>query len=552
MPKLNRQASLQGNLHEKAVSHVIKARPEDEKELLEAKRDACKKYSISMLKNSDILKRLRDSQNREDENYARRMASLLKKRSVRTLSGIAPVAVLTKPFPCPGTCVFCPSEKGMPQSYLSNEPAVMRAIRCGFHPYVQVRSRIASLETNGHEPAKIELIIIGGTWSVLPKRYKYWFTKECLKAANDFSLTGQREPEKEDSTSSILVLRDKLIREQHRNEASAHKIVGLTIETRPDYINQEELLQMRELGCTRVELGVQSIDDDVLALNRRGHGTAEIARATKQLRDMGFKITYHIMPGLPGSTPEKDVSSFSRLWTDERYQPDQIKFYPTVVTNGSILYEWWKNGDYKPYPDKVLEKLITDCKKLIPSYVRIIRLIRDIPGESIVAGNTVTNLRQVIKDRGITCRCIRCREAKGADYDPSSADKKLISYQAGGGEEYFLSIENKKSLFGFLRLRLVKKESSRSSLEAIKGSALIRELHVYGQLAPTGKTGKVQHSGIGKELLSWAEEIAKKNGYERMAIISGIGARNYYRKLGYRLNKTYMSKKLGNHQHQLT
>ena len=310
------------------------------------------------------------------------------------------------------------------------------------------------------------------------------------------------------------------------------------METRPDYITEKELWEMRELGVTRVELGVQAVDDKILEINKRGHGVKAIAQATRLLKNFGFKVTYHIMPGLPGSTPAKDLKMFRSLFSDERFQPDQIKFYPTVVTRGSLLYRWWRQGKYRPYSNRVLEDLIVKCKAAVPGYVRIIRLIRDIPGESIVAGNRITNLRQVMKDRGVKCNCIRCREARD-NFRMSNVECRTIKYKASGGWERFISYESKdgKILYGFCRLRL----SSHFDKEQ---TALIRELHVYGELVSVGGAKKVQHAGLGKRLLREAEKHASREGHEKMAIISGVGVRPYYRKFGYRLENSYMVKRL--------
>ena len=314
------------------------------------------------------------------------------------------------------------------------------------------------------------------------------------------------------------------------------------METRPDYIKEEELLEMRELGCTRVEIGVQAIDDKILKLNKRGHDVNAIIKATKILRQFGFKITYHFMPGLPGSNPKKDLQMFRELFFSPDFQPDQIKFYPTVVTKGSLIYKWWKQGKYKPYTTKTLENLIIKCKKIIPPYVRIIRLIRDIPGESIIAGNMVTNLRQVMKDRGVRCRCIRCREVRDKKINKNNLNLKIINYKVNGGEEYFLSYESrdKKFLYGFCRLFL----SNEKNLLINKNPlSIVRELHIYGELTSIGDK-KIQHTGLGKKLLGLAEKISRENNYKIIVIISGIGVRDYYRKQGYRLKNSYMIKNI--------
>lgn len=520
------------------------------------KRLFCKKYKTNSILNSDIWRAYQDLLTKGLIKANPVLEQILKKRSVRTMSGIAPVAVLTKPYPCPGTCSYCPREsEDVPVSYLSNEPAVMRAIRCAYDPYVQVALRLKALETNGHSPKKIEIIVIGGTWSYLPEKYKYWYILNCFKAANDFNLVRKKiktnyseRLEKEahlfknelkavyKENLSLDNLKKKLIFEQKKNEKAEYKIIGLTLETRPDYINQRELEEMRIFGCTRVEIGVQAADDEILKLNKRGHGVKEIVEATKNLKEYGFKITYHLMPALPGATPKKDLEIFKKLFTDERFQPDQIKFYPTVVTKGSLLYKWFLAGKYKPYSDKVLQELIVKCKEVVPKYVRIIRLIRDIPGESIIAGNKITNLRQVLKDRGVKCNCIRCREVK--DGKILKYNINIETYPASAGQEYFISIDSLdgKILYGFCRLRIDKKSPV--------AEAIIRELHVYGELVPAGDlaTKKVQHLGLGKELMKKAEEITQENGVKNLAVISGVGVRGYYRKIGYRLKSSYLFK----------
>ncbi|MFA5359918.1 MAG: tRNA uridine(34) 5-carboxymethylaminomethyl modification radical SAM/GNAT enzyme Elp3 [Patescibacteria group bacterium] len=517
-----------------AINELLGGKINSRAELMAVKRKLAKKYGRSILSHSEILKEYKNGTTKRRPDLER----ILRKRSVRTMSGIAPVAVLTKPYPCPGKCAYCPTEKDVPQSYLSNEPAVMRAIRCNYDPYKQVQLRLRALEANGHEPTKIELIVIGGTWSALPENYKYWYITQCFKAANNFEKEKNKKikVEKLNSKVKIEILKKLLFSEQKKNESAKYKIIGITLETRPDYINNKELLEMRELGATRVELGVQAIDDKILKLNKRGHGVAEIAKATEILKNYGFKVTYHIMPGLPGATAKKDLAMFKKLFSDEKFQPDQLKFYPTVVTRGSLLYKWWRDGKYKPYSDKVLQNLIVECKKIVPPYVRIIRLIRDIPGESIIAGNMITNLRQVMKDRGVKCKCIRCREAGEKKFKVESLKLKVIKYKASKGVEYFFQAVDKKedTLYGFCRLRLGKKNKA----------AMIRELHVYGELVSIGRNKKIQHAGLGKMLMQEAEKIAKQKKYKKISVIAGVGVRGYYRKLGYKLENSYMVKSL--------
>ena len=523
------------------------------------KRALSKKHNFSILLNSDILREyfLFIKEKKVSTAWVKKnnekFLDLLKKRAVRTLSGIAPVAVLTKPYPCPGSCAYCPKKPNVPVSYLPNEPAVMRALRLNFNPYLQTIFRLKALENNGHEPNKIELIVIGGTWSYLPDKYKYWYLANCFKAANDYKKIKDKiiiekslKPIAPKGFSNNIIkenlslkkLQEILYQEQKKNEKSEYGIIGLTLETRPDYLSDKELWQMRDLGCTRVEIGVQAIDDAILKLNKRGHGVKEIAEATKKLKQFGFKVTYHFMPALPGSTPKKDVAMFYDLYNKPDFQPDQIKFYPTTVVKNSLLYRWWKQGKYKPYTDEELENVIIECKKIVPVYTRIIRLIRDIPGESIEAGNKITNLRQIMKDKGVTCNCIRCREAKQTMVKENNLKLNVLKYSASGGFEYFISFDTKdeKTLYGFCRLRI----DSSSPV----ASAMIRELHVYGQLVPKGKSSKVQHIGLGKRLMAEAEKIALQNGAKSMAVISGVGVRGYYKKLGYKLKQTYMVKSL--------
>ncbi|MFA5644178.1 MAG: tRNA uridine(34) 5-carboxymethylaminomethyl modification radical SAM/GNAT enzyme Elp3 [Patescibacteria group bacterium] len=523
------------------------------------KRELSKKYNFSILLNSDILEEyfslLKNKKINQlwQKKYHSFFISLLKKRSVRTLSGVAPVAVLTKPYPCPGNCAYCPEKSGVPVSYLPNEPAVMRALRLKFNPYLQTIFRLKALENNGHNPNKIELIVIGGTWSYLPQKYKYWYILNCFKAVNDYQkinekikITKGREKVEANLFSkeiyseklSLASLKRNLSLEQKKNESANYNIIGLTLETRPDYINNKELWEMRELGCTRVEIGVQAIDDEILKKNKRGHDVQRIVEATKKLKQFGFKVTYHFMPALPGSNPQKDKQMFKEIYENDNFKPDQIKFYPTVVVKNSLLYKWWRQGKYQPYSGRELEEIIIDCKKNTPIYTRIIRLIRDIPGESIEAGNKITNLRQIMKSQGVKCNCIRCREAKGSPIRKEKIKLSVLKYRASAGDEYFISFDSldRKMLYGFCRLRIDPSNNM--------ATALIRELHVYGELVPIGGKKKIQHSGLGKKLMIEAEKIVRKNNIQKIAIISGVGVRNYYRKLGYKLEKSYMVKKI--------
>jgi len=475
-------------------------------------------------------------------------------RAIRTQSGVAVVAVLTKPSTCPGKCIFCPTEKDMPKSYLSNEPAVMRAIMNKFDAYNQVQSRLMALELNGHSTEKIELIVMGGTFSYFPKAYQKKFITDCFRAANEYG-------RKNIKTIKQKSKKNTLQSEQKRNETAKHRIVGLTLETRPDYIDEKEIINFRNLGCTRVELGVQSIFDDVLIKNNRGHLVAQTIVATRLLKDAGFKINYHMMPGLLGSTVQKDFKMFKELFINSDFQPDMLKIYPTVVTKNSELYKIWKNGGYKPLTNKNFEALIIKIKnEAIAPYTRIQRLIRDVPLPSIEAGPTVSNLRQVI-EKETHCQCIRCREIKGEYKLKEKMILDRINYDASDGKEIFLQFvsPDKKKLYSLLRLRISQAQTPPpfkgggwegvlyKKIPALKNSAIIREIHTYGKLTAITKhdNNSPQHIGLGKKLILEAERIARDEfGLKKITVISGIGVRNYYRKNGYRLKDTYMVKAL--------
>jgi elongator complex protein 3 len=474
------------------------------------------------------------------------LANLLQVCAIRTLSGVAVITVLTKPHVCPGQCLYCPSEPGMPKSYLKNEPAANRAFMTNFNPYAQVQVRLKALRDNGHPTDKIELIVLGGTWSAYPKNYRYWFIAECFRAANE---------KKSKIQDNINNLKNELKYEQKKNEFAKHRIIGLTLETRPDYINMAEIKMMRELGCTRVELGAQSVYDDILKINRRGHTVADTITATRLLKDAGFKINYHIMLNLLGSTPARDLKMFKIIFSDERFQPDLLKIYPCVVLKSAPLYKLWRAGKYKPYTQKQLVNLLIKIKKIIPPYVRIQRIIRDIPKQSIQAGCNVSNLRQIIADSGKKqCACIRCREVRNA-YSPKDKIKLFWhDYPASGGREIFLSYESpdRKKLYALLRLRIpqINKPSMISGiLPILQNVVLIRELHTYGKLVSLNADRltsiAAQHTGLGKKLMAEAEKIARKeSGYKKIAVISGVGVRDYYRQSGYCLQDEYMIKLL--------
>ncbi len=512
------------------VLEIVKASPKSERELFNLARTEAGKLKLPSPEKSTLLAAYRQLLKTGEIKQNKTLEKLLTKRAVRTMSGVAVISVLTKPHPCPGNCLFCPTEKNMPKSYLSNEPAVMRAILNDFDPYRQVTMRLKALKANGHATDKIELIVMGGTWSYHAPQYQKWFIERCFEALNG-------KPAK------------NLTEAQKKNETAKHRCIGLTLETRPDYINAKEIKRMRELGCTRVELGIQHTDDKILKINRRGHSTKQGIEAIKLLKDAGFKLNLHLMPNMYGSTPSKDLKMFRDIYSDGNYMPDMVKIYPCVVNEFADLYKLYQQKKYKPYTDKQLLELLKKIKKITPPWVRITRLVRDIPEESIIAGNKITNLRQLIqeqaKQEGWSCQCIRCREAGHQPEQSSKIKFNEVHYQANGGQEYFLNFESKdkKVLYAFLRLRLPR-DSQKPSLPELKDAALIREIHTYGQLVGLGKKGEVQHLGLGKKLLAEAEKTARKQGYKKIAVISGIGVREYYKKNGYRLEGTYMVKDL--------
>ncbi|MFA7171007.1 MAG: tRNA uridine(34) 5-carboxymethylaminomethyl modification radical SAM/GNAT enzyme Elp3 [Candidatus Paceibacterota bacterium] len=514
-----------------------------EKKISKIKRAASKKFGTSCPTNIELLREYRKLLAQKEIVKSEIIEKALVTKEIRTESGVAIVAILTKPYPCPGKCAYCPDEKNMPKSYLSNEPAVMRAVLTKFRPYEQVKARLESLETTGHKTDKIELIVMGGTFSYLPKRYQTWFTKECFRACNEFG--------KEKGIYKDLDLEAQ----QKKNEKAKKRIIGLTLETRPDYIDEKEILSMRKLGATRVELGVQSVYDDVLKLNRRGHGVAETVRATRLLKEAGFKINYHMMPELPGSDVERDVQMFAELFGNPDFQPDMIKVYPCVVVKGTLIYKWLRTGKYQPYSDQERLDMLARIKKNLPYYVRVTRLIRDIPSTSIIAGNKITNLRQALEMKsekeGWKCKCIRCREIR-SETQVEEKDLQLFreSYEASDGKEIFLTFEDKKRehLYSLLRLRINSEEAGANHfIPELRNAALIREVHTYGKLVPvkTRDSKSAQHIGLGRRLLLEAEKIAREEfGAKKIAVISGVGVRDYYRKNGYKLEGSYMARKL--------
>lgn len=451
-------------------------------------------------------------------------------KPMRTLSGVSVVTVLTKPYPCPGECVFCPTDVRMPKSYLPDEPGAMRALQHDFNPYDQVRSRLDALEAVGHPTDKIELLILGGTWSSYTREYQEEFVLRMFDALN-----GARS--------------NTIVDAQLLNETTAHRAVGLAVETRPDSVDNDELAWLRYLGVTKVQIGAQSFDDHILELNKRGHTAAETRRASDLLRAAGFKLVLHWMPNLLGATLPGDRADFAKLW--EGYCPDELKIYPTQLLENAELYLNWQRGEYHPYSTEELVDLLADLKAGIPEYCRVNRVIRDIPSTNVVEGNKRTSLRmdvlEVMKTRGTRCRCIRCREVRDRDVDVANLELRDLTYSAGHAEEHFLAfVTPEDRLAGFLRLSLPGATSPGTGLADIEGAALVREVHVFGQSLEVGEeqSGAAQHVGLGTRLLLHAEETARAAGYARMAVIAAVGTRGYYAGRGYQMGNTYMVKDL--------
>ncbi len=454
--------------------------------------------------------------------------TLIRMKPVRTQSGVTVVTVLTKPYPCPGKCVFCPTDVRMPKSYLPDEPGAMRAYHHQFDPFEQVTARIAALEAVGHPTDKIELLVLGGTWSAYRKDYQEWFIQRLFDAMNGAETASLAEA-------------------QEFNQTTAHRNVGLVIETRPDHIDAKEIAWLRKLGVTKVQMGAQSFDDRILEINQRGHDVAATRKAVALLRAAGFKIVLHWMPNLLGATLQSDREDFARMWID--HCPDEIKIYPNQLLENAELYKYWQRGEYIPYTTEELIDLLAEIKPSVPRYCRVNRIIRDIPSHHVVQGNKRTSLRMDVhielKRRGTRCECVRCREVRGRTVAEEKLSLQDMVYQAGAAEEHFLSfVTPEDRLAGFLRLSLPGKGSPVTGIADLDGAALIREVHVYGQSVEVGdsKDGAAQHIGLGTRLLARAEEIAKEHGFKSLVVISAVGTREYYAARGFGMGELYMIK----------
>lgn len=506
----------------------------------------------------------------------------MRMKPVRTLSGVAPVTVLTKPFPCPGRCIFCPSDVRMPKSYLSDEPGAQRAAEHQFDPYRQTLSRLLAYRNIGHRVDKVELIILGGTWSSYPEPYQRWFIQRCFEAMNDYRDDGAvtldsdgrfdldfRDLEEridgdrmERGYNEIVVdfraqyrsAEDEdadwadLERVQKRNETAHARCVGLVLETRPDHLSREEVWRLRRLGATKVQIGYQSLSDRVLVANHRGHDVEATRRSMLLLREAGFKIHAHWMPNLFGSTPADDVKDFERIFADPDFRPDELKIYPCSLIESAELMQYYRDGRWRPYNREELLQVLTACLRLTPPYCRVSRMIRDIPGTDIVVGNRTTNFRQLVEDELRTTRAsireIRWREVRSKRVQAEDLILDPVRYETNLGNEVFLQyVDREDRLAAFLRLSLPR---ARVPIPEIASSAMVREVHVYGRLVALGEreNERPQHAGLGRALIKEAGRLAREGGFEDLAVISSVGTRPYYRRLGFMDGERYQHLRL--------
>ncbi len=530
----------------------------------------------------------------------------LRRKPVRSLSGVTPLTLLTKPFPCPGTCIFCPNDVRMPKSYLADEPGAQRAEKNAFDPYLQTWMRLQTYHNLGHSTAKIEIIILGGTWSFYPETYQIWFVKRIFDALHDFgagidrrdevisalrsrsqfagapisdmALQGEALSESYNQVVSSLYADemqrsrglageiaagsrkrsladeyaswDELAAVQRQNESAACRAVGLVVETRPDHISADEVIRARRLGCTKVQIGFQSLNDRVLNMNKRGHDVAATRRAVKLLRLAGFKIHAHWMPNLYGSSPSADLDDFARLFDDADFRPDELKIYPCSLIESAELMQPYRAGRWQPYTQAELLELLVACFERTPEYCRLTRVVRDIPGTDIVDGNKVTNFRQLVEAelarRGQSSSDIRAREIGRRSVQAADLRLDCQQYQSSIGEEIFLQfITDSRDIAGFLRLSLPEL-GQEPLLEELRGCAMIREVHVYGLALGIGESanGRAQHVGLGTRLLEEAAQLAAARGYGRLAVISAVGTRDYYRRRGFVDGELYQMREL--------
>ena len=522
-----------------------------------------KKYKYDRIKNVILLYLLKVfySNDRVNVEQYNQFLSFLQSKSCRSNSGILEVAIMTAPDNMAGSndgcdynCYFCPKQKGFPRSYIKEEPAVRRANQFGFDPVKQFHDRVSSYVSNGHDGDKLEVIVLGGTWSSYEYEYQKKFITQLYYSANTFYHNHQR---------TMKTLEEEI----QENETSLCKIIGLTIETRPDQINITEIQRYLDFGVTRVQLGIQTTNDKILKKINRGCYNIDTIKALRLLKIYGFKVLIHIMPNLPGSNPEIDKQTIDDVLFNEDFQADEFKIYPTSVTMTSeiddqevytVIEKWFREGKYVPYSNEELFEVLYYLKENIPEYIRISRIFRDIPISNITGGANIPHMRQVVQsnmaEQGKYCKCIRCREIKNRKIKLEDIYYKTISYMSNRGTEYYISANvpalegnpYQSTLLGFLRLRI--NPQGKLRIPTLQNSSIVRELHVYGRMKPTydknSDTNHTQHRGIGKELLKKAEDITRDNALNKISVISGVGVRKYYEKRGYRLENSYMTKNL--------
>ncbi|MFB6156550.1 MAG: tRNA uridine(34) 5-carboxymethylaminomethyl modification radical SAM/GNAT enzyme Elp3 [Haloferacaceae archaeon] len=545
---------------ERLVERIL-AGEVDRDSLETAKIEACREFSAPKVpKNTDLLDYAPEE--RRDEVMA-----VVRRKPVRTASGVSPVAIMTSPHTCPhGRCLYCPggpaSEFPSAQSYTGHEPAAARGKQNDYDPYGQVRLRLEQLRKIGHPVDKVHLILMGGTMTARSADYQEWFVKEALRAMNEYDVDARPDPAEDESFAPDRGDRPFRYLEdvKARNETADVRCTGITFETKPDWCGPEQIDRMLRLGGTKVEVGVQTTYERINREMHRGHGVQASIDANRRLRDAAFKVGFHMMPGQPGMSREMCREDFRQLFDDPRWRPDYLKIYPTLVVEGTRVYDDWHRGDFDPLTSEEAADLVAEVMGDLPEYVRLQRVQRDIPADFIDAGVQKSNLRQLAErradERGIELRDIRAREAglSEADPDPERVELDVTTYAAAGGREHFLHFEDPESdlLVGFCRLRY---PSYSHAVEGPNGTdhvrpeladaALVRELHVYGSEAGLGGDGEWQHRGYGRRLVRRAEELARADGFGKLAVISGVGVRRYYReKLGYHQDGPYVSKRL--------
>jgi elongator complex protein 3 len=520
-----------------------------------AKKEVCGKYSSPKVPQNSELLDFAPLEQREE------LETVLQRKPVRTASGVSPVAIMTSPHRCPhGKCLYCPggpdSEFSSAQSYTGHEPAAARGKQNDYDPYGQVTLRLEQLREIGHPVDKVELILMGGTMTARSHDYQEWFVKRALEAMNDYDADTQPEPAEGESFArdpedlEFSYLEDVIA----ENEVGDIRNIATTFETKPDWCDPEQIDRMLDLGGTKVEVGVQTTYERINREMHRGHGTQASIDANRRLRDAGFKVGFHMMPGQPGMSREMCLEDFRRIFEQSEWRPDYLKIYPTLVVEGTAIYDWWHKDEFEPLDNDGAAELVAEIKSMIPRYTRLQRVQRDIPADFIEGGVWKSNLRQLARQRmdehGWSCDCIRCREVGHNDETPESIELDVFTYESAGGTEHYISFEDFKKdlLVGFCRLRFPNDPARRE----LEDAAVVRELHVYGSQVGVGDAASEgepvdqhQHQGYGTRLLDEAERIARDAGYGKLAVLSGIGVRQYYReKLSFRQDGPYVSKRL--------